>query len=523
MRLSRAVRLLLALAWGAALPAQEPAPAAPRDTTPAPVGVRGDSVRLYVRDAGPGRSGRLLREVLARPHVVVFADSLAPRPLAFPVGARYDRTVVVIGGDVTVASDVAGDFVVVGGDLQLHPHADIEGRAIVIGGGFYNSTLGRVRGGRIEHRNNTFVPTRTAQGIALDYREIVGYHRPLVELIGLYGFGLPRYDRSNGYSQNFGPLVNLRGGQVEIEPAVTYRSHLGALDIDGIVRAHFTRRTDLVVRAGRGSFHNESWIRGDISNSIATLIHGGDSRNWWRADRAEARLVRRWETATSLWEPYVGAVAERAWSTGPDSAPPHVAFSFMNRGDETDGTGRRNPPIAKGTISSAVVGATMQWEDRGVAANLGARTEAPFDVPVGDRFVQVTLDGGVSFLAMRNHRLQVDAHAIYTTGDGAPPQRFSYLGGPGTIPTRDLLEFGGDHLFHLDSRYTVPLERIRIPFLGNPSVGLRHVIGGAGVGGLPSMVQNIGVRASAGFIRVEYMYDPERGDADFDVGFTLGR
>jgi hypothetical protein len=194
----------------------------------------------------------------------------------------------------------------------------------------------------------------------------------------------------------------------------------------------------------------------------------------------------------------------------------------MNRRDEDDGAARFNPPIAKGTISSAVAGATMRWEDQGVAANLGVRTEAPFEVPVGERFVQVTLDGGVRFIAFRDHRLQVDAHAIYTTGDGAPPQRYSYVGGSGTIPTRDLLEMGGDHLFHLDSRYTVPL-RWRIPFLGNPSVGVRHVIGSAGVGELPSMVQNVGLRAAAGFFRAELMHDPERGDTEFGFGLSLGR
>src|SRR6185437_9745483 len=37
------------------------------------------------------------------------------------------------------------------------------------------------------------------------------------------------------------------------------------------------------------------------------------------------------------------------------------------------------------------------------------------------------------------------AHGVLTAGDTAPPQRFAYLGGAGTLPTLDVLSLGGDH------------------------------------------------------------------------------
>ena len=86
-----------------------------------------------------------------------------------------------------------------------------------------------------------------------------------------------------------------------------------------------------------------------------------------------------------------------------------------------------------------------------------------------------------------------------------------------------MLEKGGDHLFLLDSRYTIPIDRIRVPYLGAPSVGVHHVIGSAGVGRLPAFTQNIGARVSIGFLRAEYMFDPKERDSDFSFGFALGR
>ena len=97
-----------------------------------------------------------------------------------------------------------------------------------------------------------------------------------------------------------------------------------------------------------------------------------------------------------------------------------------------------------------------------VVVGLSAQVEQPWQTPRDATFTQGTLDGDVSFPAFLNHTFELHAHAVVTGGDRAPPQRFAYLGGGGTLPTLELLEMGGDQLFFVDSRYIVPLPYSRI-------------------------------------------------------------
>ena len=71
------------------------------------------------------------------------------------------------------------------------------------------------------------------------------------------------------------------------------------------------------------------------------------------------------------------------------------------------------------------------------------------------------------------------------TGTSTPPQRWSYLGGSGTLPTLDLLSLGGDHLLYVETNYFIPFQKFDLPVVGAPSVTLRHILGSAGVGKLP--------------------------------------
>ena len=149
---------------------------------------------------------------------------------------------------------------------------------------------------------------------------------------------------------------------------------------------------------------------------------------------------------------------------------------------EVERIARPNPPIEPGRISSAFVGALARYRVGDVRAEASGRVEVPWDAPANERFAQLTFDGIVRFPTFGVQRFRADLHAIVTVGDTAPPQRFGYLGGSGTLPTIDIpLLLGGDQLFHLDSRYEVPLQAIRLPFLGSPTVAIRHRIGSAGV------------------------------------------
>ncbi len=498
-------------------------PLAGQDAPPPSAGGDAAAERVRVGDVGPGASGRILRAAIARPHALLRPDSGSS--VALPRGRSYPSTVIVLHGNATVGSIVHGDVIVVGGDLFLHPGAMISGRAIAIGGGVYNSTLAIVRGGRLSFRDHTFTARLDGRGgiTVLNYHRLSHYVTPMFTLPLARGFRIPLYDRVNGASIAFGPLVTLDSGAIEIDPTVTYRSHLG--DVDGAVEGRWfvNRRTELSARVQRSTFTNDAWIRGDLINSLTTFAVAKDTRNYFRADRVDAVASRRYETLTTEFTPYVGALTERDWSVGPEPDAQHAAFSIIGRRDREEGMLRVNPPIDRGRLTSAFVGSAARWEGaQGVIVDGNLRIESAFDAPLGS-FSQGTLDIGVSFPAFRDHTYSAGAHAVMSVGDSTARQRYVYLGGSGTLPTRDLLEMGGDRLFFVEQQYSVPVERVRLWFLGSPTVALRHMIGSAGIEELPDFRQNVGVRVLLSFFRADYTIDPENGDSKFSVGLSLGR
>ncbi|MGH7633808.1 MAG: hypothetical protein ACRENC_08755, partial [Gemmatimonadaceae bacterium] len=156
----------------------------------------------------PGPPGAVLDSVLAAPYVVrheawntrLFRDSV------------FDRTVVVIGTDATVASTVHGDVVVVNGNLFLQSGAMIDGRAIAIGGGVYDVGTPVVRGGRRSFRNTRYHIAQDGDSIVLDFRAPSRKGPSLASLPGIYGVRMPGYTRVDGLALPWGPHVALAGG-----------------------------------------------------------------------------------------------------------------------------------------------------------------------------------------------------------------------------------------------------------------------------------------------------------------------
>ncbi|HEY0994416.1 MAG TPA: hypothetical protein VGD77_00360 [Gemmatimonadaceae bacterium] len=478
----------------------------------------GGQERVVVADVGPGVTGRLLQQVLARPHrlyppapdTLLLADST---PARLPV-VVLDRTTIVEGV-------VRGDVIVVGGDLHVHPGARIEGRAIAIGGGVYPSTLAIVTQGSTSHRDHTFRVTRTDGGWSLAYQPLEWSPKPF-SLPGLYGLRIPSYDRTNGLSLPVAPVFVLDSGRIELEPGVTWRTNLGKIDPSLAVRVQAGRRTRFDVSAARGTWSNERWIHSDLINSLQAIGLGTDSRNWFRADRAEGRAYRLLEWTSTRMEPFVGARLERGWSVGPFTPPEHTPWSLFGRDDE-DGMVRPNPPIDPGSIASALLGTDLQWAAGPVTISGEALVESG-RLAAGDRrFTQGTVNGKLAFLAFRNHRFELETHLVLTAGDTAPRQRFAWIGGSGTVPTLDLLEQGGDQLVFVESRYSIPIDRFQLPLVGPPTVTLRHILGGAAVHRFPTLTQNLGLRLGVGFIRGDVMFDPVSGEVKGGVGLSFAR
>src|SRR5688500_14016303 len=209
-------------------------------------------------------------------------------------------------------------------------------------------------------------------------------------------------------------------GRIVIDPVITYRSDLGEIDPSVTARLGLGRLTSLEVRAVRGTFTNDAWIQSDIANFISALFAGRDHRNYWRADRGEALLQRRWERAATMLALEIGGRVERAWSVtagGP--------WSVFGRNDVEDGMLRPNPAVLHGRITSALAGGRFDWERQQVTLSSRLLTETALEAPDDSRFTQATLEALVGFPAFRNHTFSLEAHAVHTFGDTAPPQRFA--------------------------------------------------------------------------------------------------
>lgn len=482
------------------------------------------SGQIVLADRGPGEAGRILEAATAAPHTVMYAQD----SVALPRDSVFTQTVIIFAPRATVASTVHGDVIVVGGDLFMHPGGNIQGRAIAIGGGAYNSTLATVRDGRLSFRDETYDldPDTSAGAFRLSYRSLrVDSGQPLLTWPLKVGVRIPSYNRVDGIVLPWGPIVTLGDGRFIINPTITYRSHLGNLDPGIDLQADFGR-LEMSVDARRGTFSNDRWIRGDLLNSLTTLAFGSDTRNYFRADRIEGQGSADFAFGGFTFAPFLGGLFENAWSTGTSLGPDTSVFSFFGRDDE--GIYRPNPAIVPGHITSLLTGFDGGWSSGDFTSRLRARVEyALGDVPsvAGDagRFVQTTLDGRVAFQTFGAQRLELKSHAVLTSGDTPPPQRYAYLGGSGTIPTLDLLEMGGDHLFFFDAAYVVPIERFAFPMVGSPQFTLRFISGSAGVSELPDFVQNVGIRVGFPLAGVEYLVDPASGDSKISVGLSWGQ
>jgi hypothetical protein len=325
----------------------------------------------------------------------------------------------------------------------------------------------------------------------------------------------------NGLSLSWGPLLHPTRN-VEVEPLVTYRSDLG--DIDPTIGSSWRVGVADMVRAyvGRETTTNDRWIRGDLLNSPLALWSGDDERNYHRRDVAALELSRAWNRGPLGVRASLGAETERAWSVNPDSLDDSAPWSVLRRRNAEEGMARPNPPVTKGTISSALAGVRVAWHAEDLQLRLDVRLELPLDAPNGARFAQVTSSLGVAFPTFGVQRFATTIRAVTTGPDVAPRQRWSYLGGPATLPTIEpTLAFGGDQLFFMESTYDVPISRVQVPLVGSPVISLVSMIGGAGEHRLPSLTQNVGVRASLGIVRVTGVIDPKTRRRVTSFGLSL--
>ncbi|MGI8510979.1 MAG: hypothetical protein ACR2MQ_16855 [Gemmatimonadaceae bacterium] len=339
------------------------------------------------------------------------------------------------------------------------------------------------------------------------------------------GFQVPAYDRVDGLSLPFGPSITLGEDRLLIEPTLTYRSHLGKVDPSLALTAHVDADSVYSIRlaGARGTFSNDNWIRSDPINSLLAFGLGRDGRNYFRADRAEARFIARLPLPADVAQLFVGARAENDWSTGWRLNEHRGPFSIFGRHNQIDGIDRLNPEINRGHINSLIGGGRLGYKSDRNTLRLDALLEAAANNAVKGRFEQLTLDGHVAVPTFAGHRFELDGHLVTTGGGQAPAQRYAYIGGSGTLATLDLLQLGGDHLFFFDTRYIIPIPRVTLPFVGSPFIAPRFAAGAAAIGGYGQVTQNVGLRLGAGPIQVDVVVNPRTHQRDQGIGISFSR
>jgi len=344
------------------------------------------------------------------------------------------------------------------------------------------------------------------------------YDEGVISLPMRVGLRLPAYDRVNGLSLPWGPKIRIPGGKIELDPTVTYRSNLGKVDPAIRGTAQLGPSVTLAIFGGRGTFNNDSWIRSDLINSLTTIGVGSDARNYFRADRGTA--VVNYMDVQGPWtrSVRVGGLYERDWSTGNPVRHSDAPWSFCGRTDSLR-MRRINPAVAQGHIASALGGGAFSYEQNELKAKGDLSIEHVFESPLfvfdsdnsevtDESFTQITLDGSAVFPTFGTQTFEFGGHALLTPGRSAPPQRFTYLGGAGTLATVDLLAVGGDRLVFVEGAYYVPLRAPILPLIGAPILSARYAAGSAGRNELPDFIQNIGVGVGLKLLKLEYSLDP---------------
>ncbi len=443
--------------------------------------------------------------------------TLLARDTVLPAASRLGD-VVVVGARVAVEGRIDGRVAVLGGDFFIRPGAFVTGPIAVIGGGAYPSGLAEI-GEILElHPRYSVAREQTADGVVVT---ITAPEGPGILRIPMpFGVALPTYDRVDGLSLRWRGALASPGdtSAISLHGTAGYaferRRPQGALEL----RVRPTYRTLIALRASRATRTMDAWIRGDLENSLAALAGRSDARNYFESDELALAFSRTPPPALVQGEGFV--IPSFLIRASQDrSLPAGEPWSLLDR----DRAWRPNPAIDDGTLAS--VSARLDGGWRGVAARFSAGAVAEWAPGVGDfEFAQLRASGQWWMLALRDHQLEIQGYGQIPLGGGVTPrQRWSFVGGPGTLPVLPMGSIRGDHVVYLRSTYQIPLRAIQLPVVGAPILRLSHAAGTAWVTGesRPPLEQNLaaGLRLLAFDVMVNV--DPTRDSLDPTVSFSV--
>ncbi len=418
-------------------------------------------------------------------------------------GETVQGTVLVAGATLRVNGTIDGDLWIVDANVFLRPTARVTGTVYNLGGGYFPSEQASVAAVQDER----FAPYEVERPEDGTLRIVGTRRRSAFVPDGFRGIRLPTYDRVDGLTLGVGGgFLTPPIGRIEpmLRGWVEYRFERG--EFTGGGEASATRgRTTLAVGAERTTATQDRWIRGDLTNSISVLWDGDDHRNYYGSDRGwlEVRraLEQRPERETDAFlrlqiEDASALAAGDPWMIrSPDSIRP-------------------NPAVPEIRLTSIVAGGLMSWQQSRLDAELEAEAEFAFDAFDGERsFNRFMINGAAAVPGLANHTISLQVHwrAPLPGTDSLPRQRWSMVGGSGTLPTFEIGEFQGDRVVFGEIRYMIPLpEYLRIPLIGVPSFNLLHASGTAWTNEQARAVRhNFGAELRWPLFYGRILFDPE--------------
>jgi hypothetical protein len=457
-------------------------------------------------------ASRVIERVLERgDHLLLDRDTtLGP-------DVRIAGDLVILDATVRLEGRIEGTVAVLGGELYIRPGAHIGGAVAVAAGAAYPSGLATT---------GPLLAVDPAIGVAVE-ADGPGY---LVRLTappppsrvrpdGVFGLMLPTHDRVNGLTVRLGSRVLLSSSEgggfahASVDLATERMRWGGRVGLEVPLGSGVRLGAEL----SRATLTNEGWVRGDLVNSLASIAIGSDARNYYESDAAAIELALRPAQPLIAGESFIG--------------PRLVVRASRDRsliaGDPWSATGgdwRTNPEIADGTLVSLLAGSSVAW--RGATSALDGDLALEWAPPgQGDfEFRQLVAHGVWTMRSLWTHSIRVRGHTRLTLGgERAPPQRWSSLGGSGTIATLPFDARRGDNLVLVRSDYSVPVPGARVPLLGDPVLRVSHAVGTAWLSGdpLPAWDQNIGAGVLLGSLQATLWIDPAGSPLDPELTFGL--
>jgi hypothetical protein len=476
-----------------------------------PCAVGAQTIRLVGR-GDPDLDERLRAFITAGGFTLLANDTLIAS------GDTIDGPALALDARIRINGVIRGDLLIVEGNVFVQPQGRILGNVTNIAGGFYPSDLATITGEVLSLPNAPYNVERSDSTI-----RIVGQRRrSLLVLDGFRGIRLPTYDRVDGLTLGFGggyylppfgtaePLVRAR-----LAYHTERRTFEGGLELDLI-----SGPTILRAGASRATLTNEEWIRNALTNSASFLFLGKDYRNYYESDRLFISVDRNFGEDATTATASVGIQFENA-----ESLLARDPFTFR----EPDSI-RRNPPVDEGHITSFVLGLGLGLQRTTFIADLDAEVELAVDAPGFEGgFGRFELSGEWALQALANHALVIEGYfqGPLPGTDSLPHQRWTFVGGSGTLYTFDIAEFAGDRVAFVESEYIIPFpEQWRLPVLGSPSLGLLHHVGMAWSQDVNrDLEQNLGLRLRFPLVWARAVIDPSTAfdDLEFAVGVALWR